>query len=165
MSVLKRKKSSHTISAPVIDALKATSFQDIDPISTSALASSAFNSFTWGTTTTTTTPSTGITVAPLPSIEPVKTKEEQEEEIVEIASTIENIISDHLPDNEDKNLPGTIAKAVVTYLYKSGYKEILPSPEGSEMYNVAMDNVADRIKAMTMEEYAKVRGQLLGKNA
>lgn len=166
MAILKRKKTGHTISAPVTDKLMAASFQDIDPISAATLSSSTLASSAYNAYGNVIMGGGAVgTVTSLPPINPVKTKEEQEEEILEISSTIENIIADYLPDSEDKELPVNIAKAVVTYLYKSGYKEILPSPEGSTMYSVAMDNVADRIKAMTMEEYAKVRGQLLGKHA
>lgn len=92
----------------------------------------------------------------------VKTEEEKQEEILEIASTLENLIADFLPDS-DKQVPVDIAKAVVEYLYNNN-RPLLPDVD-SQLFMQAESTVAQRIQNMTMEEYAKVRSELLGKHA
>jgi hypothetical protein len=83
------------------------------------------------------------------------------EKLVEdVASSIENIIADFLPDS-DKQLPVDIAKAVITELLQS--KSVSISELDMKYYQQAEQTVANALHNMTMAEYAKLRPQLLGR--
>ena len=97
---------------------------------------------------------------------PVKpmTAQERDESIAEIASQIENTIADFIPESS-KSLPVDIAKAVVAVLFEEHFNNLMKPIDHESMYLRAEQSVADKIKKMTMEEYAKERNRLLGKSA
>lgn len=107
---------------------------------------------------------TGATGATGPA--PVKpmTTQERDESIAEIASQIENTIADFIPESS-KNLPVDIAKAVVAVLFEEHFNNLMKPIDHESMYLRAEQSVADRIRNMSMEEYAKERNRLLGKSA
>jgi len=98
--------------------------------------------------------------------ETLRTQEDISDYKETVASSIENLIQDLLPDCEDKNLSVTIAKAVVDQLWSGGHKAVLPPiAVDPSLFSKAEETVADRIRNMTIEEYAKERNKFLGLSA
>ena len=127
---------------------------------------SQFNPPTYTSTNTLTsygpTGATGST-GPAP-VKPMTVKE-KEKSIEDIASQIENTIADFIPESS-KDLPVKIAKAVVAILFEEHFNSLMMPPSDYEsMYLKAEQSVSDRIKNMTMDEYAKERSKFLGKHA
>ena len=94
--------------------------------------------------------------------ETFRTQEEISDYKETVASSIENLIQDLLPDCEDKNLSVTIAKAVVDQLWSGVHSDVLLDPV---LISKAEETVTDRLRNMTIEEYAKERNKLLGLSA
>lgn len=93
-----------------------------------------------------------------PRISPVESKEF----LQDLSYSIENVISDLLPD-ADKDLPRLIAVAVITQLNDDDALIIrvpVVPPEDAQPLSQSISILAQNIQSMSMGEYAKIRPQL-----
>lgn len=163
--------------------LQATAFQDIDPAMANALAvgassvavnvatgdvsttvRTAYDNYitvssspntsvsTWGTTG-----SGSVTYATDPTTPSIK-EEERQERLAELASSLENLIADFLPDS-DKDVPTKIAKSVVDHIFNEG--NVAPLLIDAKGYRESESQLIKNFQNMTMDEYAKIRPKLM----
>jgi hypothetical protein len=77
----------------------------------------------------------------------------RDEQVAELASRIENLIADFLPD-EHKDIPVKIAHAVA--------EELVTKEVDVAGYKAAESRLASKVANMTMEEYQRFRTEKLG---